>query len=129
MVEAVAAREPPNSARSGGKKTGKALVIPVTRSAEAKARRSRPLTRLSRRSLITGLWLDSRRWLPTPASETDLRRSPCPLGRWRGPRRPETSGLGCPRGGPSARQDHLRLDGDRQEAAARLGDPRLPHHG
>jgi hypothetical protein len=59
IVEAVAAREPPNSARSGGKKTGKALVIPVTRSAEAKARRSRPLTRVSRAWLTDRLWPDS----------------------------------------------------------------------
>src|SRR6185436_19070247 len=59
MVEAVAARVPPNSVRRGGKKTGNALVIPVTSSAEAKARRSRPLTRLSRLSLTTRLWLDS----------------------------------------------------------------------
>jgi hypothetical protein len=72
MVEAVAAREPPNSARSGGKNTGNALVIPVTRSAEANARRSRPLTRLSRDALITRLWLDSRRRLTT-ARETDRR--------------------------------------------------------
>ena len=56
MVEAVAAREPPNSARSGGKKTGKVLVIPVTRSAQAKASTSRPLTRLSRAPVTWRLW-------------------------------------------------------------------------
>jgi hypothetical protein len=52
MVEAVAAREPPNSARSGGKKTGKVLVIPVTSSVQAKASTSRPLARLSRAAVI-----------------------------------------------------------------------------
>jgi hypothetical protein len=47
MAEAVAAREPPNSTRSGGKKTGNVLVIPLTSSVQAKARASRPLARLS----------------------------------------------------------------------------------
>jgi hypothetical protein len=46
-VEAVAARDPPNSVRSAGKKTGNVLVMPVTSSPQAKASTSRPLARLS----------------------------------------------------------------------------------
>src|SRR5712671_4618000 len=44
-VEAVAAREPPNSARRAGRNTGKVLVIPATSSMVAKASQSRWLAR------------------------------------------------------------------------------------
>src|SRR6266436_1231792 len=47
-VEAVAAREPPNSARRAGRNTGKVLVIPATSSMVAKASQSRWLARDSR---------------------------------------------------------------------------------
>jgi hypothetical protein len=70
MVEAVAAREPPNSARSGGKKTGNALVIPVTRSAEANARQEPPADEASRGLAHHQMRPDSRRRLTTPR-ETD----------------------------------------------------------
>ena len=56
MVKAVAAREPPNSARSGGKKTGNVLVTPATSSVQEKASTRRPLARLSRAAVTLRLW-------------------------------------------------------------------------
>ena len=47
-ASAVAAREPPNSASRGGKKTGNVLPMPETNSIVAKASASRGLARLSR---------------------------------------------------------------------------------
>ena len=47
-VSAIAAREPPNSSSSGGKKTGKVLPMPETNSIVANARARRGRARLSR---------------------------------------------------------------------------------
>jgi len=47
-VEAVAAREPPNSDSSAGKKTGNVLAMPETTSIVTKASARRGFARLSR---------------------------------------------------------------------------------
>jgi hypothetical protein len=62
-VEAVAAREAPNSVSRAGRKTGKVLVIPATSSMVVKASQSRWLARDSRGGISGGSRLEGPGWV------------------------------------------------------------------